>query len=43
VNRIFVDGPFHHKFGGLVFSVVGVVLLFLALVTLRKLEAPRQQ
>src|SRR5262249_52340269 len=27
VNRIFVDGPFHHKFGGLVFSVVGVALL----------------
>jgi exosortase len=39
VNRIFVDGPFHHKFGGLVFSVVGVTLLFLALVALRKLEA----
>ena len=38
VNRVFVDGAFHHRFGGLVFSAVGVVLLFAVLLGLQKVE-----
>jgi exosortase len=38
VNRIFVDGPLHHTYGGLVFSIVGITLFGLALAGLLKLE-----
>jgi exosortase len=45
VNRIFVDGPFHHRYGGLVFSVMGAVLFVLVLAGLqgveRRLSLPR--
>ncbi len=38
VDRVFVDGPFHHKFGGLVFSFVGVLLLVGVLAGLQRIE-----
>jgi exosortase len=38
VDRIYVDGPLHHKYGGLVFSVFGGILFVLALVGLQRLE-----
>jgi hypothetical protein len=38
VDRIFLDGPFHHQFGGVLFSVVGMVLFILVLGALQKLE-----
>lgn len=41
VNRIFVDGPFHHRYGGLVFSIAGVTLFVLVLVGLQKIERRR--
>jgi exosortase len=41
VDRIFVDGPIHHTYGGLLFSIVGVVLFVLVLVGLQRMERPR--
>jgi exosortase len=38
VDRIYIDGPLHHKYGGLVFSVLGAILFVLALVGLQHLE-----
>lgn len=38
VNRSFVDGPFHHQYGGLMFSVVGVALFVVLLGGLQKIE-----
>jgi exosortase len=38
VDRLFIDGPFHHRYSGLVFSVVGVVLFVLVLAGLQKIE-----
>jgi exosortase len=38
VDRIYIDGPLHHKYGGLVFSVLGAILFVLALVGLQRLE-----
>ena len=38
VDRIFLDGPFHHQLGGLLFSVIGIVLFVLVLGTLQKVE-----
>jgi exosortase len=38
VNRIYIDGPLHHKYGGLVFSVLGAILFVLALVGLQRVE-----
>jgi exosortase len=38
VDRAFVDGPFHHRYGGLVFTVVGVVLFVAALAGLQRIE-----
>jgi exosortase len=38
VDRVFVDGPFHHKYGGLVFSVLGAVLFVLVLAGLQRIE-----
>ena len=38
VDRIFLDGPLHHLYGGLVFTVLGVALLVLVLLGLQKLE-----
>jgi exosortase len=35
VNRSFVDGPFHHRYGGLAFSVLGVLLFGLLLTALQ--------
>ena len=42
VDRVFIDGPFHHRYGGLLFSVVGVVLLVLVLAGLQKIEMRRR-
>ena len=41
VDRAFVDGPFHHQYGGLLFSLLGVALFVLALATLQKVERRR--
>ncbi len=41
VDRDFIDGPFHHQYGGLLFSSVGVVLFVIALAGLQKLERRR--
>ena len=38
VDRAFIDGPFHHRYGGLVFSVPAVVLFVLILMGIQKLE-----
>jgi exosortase len=38
VNRIYIDGPLHHKYGGLVFSVFGAILFVLVLVALQRIE-----
>jgi exosortase len=38
VDRIYIDGPLHHRYGGLVFSVLGAVLFVLALAGLQYLE-----
>jgi exosortase len=38
VDRIYIDGPLHHKYGGLVFSVLGAILFVLVLVGLQFLE-----
>jgi exosortase len=38
VDRAFLDGPFHHQYGGLLFSVVAVVLFVLVLAGLQKIE-----
>jgi exosortase len=41
VDRAFVDGPFHHQYGGLLFSLLGVTFFALALAMLQRVE--RQQ
>jgi exosortase len=41
VDRVFIDGPFHHRYGGLLFTVVGVVLFVLVLAGLQKVERRR--
>ena len=41
VDRVFLDGPFHHRYGGLLFTVVGVVLFVLVLAGLQKIERRR--
>jgi exosortase len=41
VDRAFVDGPFHHQYGGLLFSLLGVALFVLALTILQKVERQR--
>jgi exosortase len=38
VDRVFVDGPFHHRYGGLLFTVVGVVLFVAVLAGLQIIE-----
>lgn len=38
VDRIYIDGPLHHKYGGLVFSVLGAILFVLVLAGLLYLE-----
>jgi exosortase len=38
VDRAFLDGPFHHQYGGLLFSVVAVALFVLLLAGLQKIE-----
>ena len=38
VNRIYIDGPLHHRYGGLVFSVFGAVVFVLVLAGLQRLE-----
>ena len=38
VNRDFVDGPFHHRYGGILFAGVGVCLFVLVLRGLQKME-----
>jgi len=38
VDRAFIDGPFHHRYGGVVFSVVAVALFVLILGGLQVLE-----
>lgn len=42
VDRGFIDGPFHHEYGGLIFSVLGVALLVALLARLQGLEKPTQ-
>jgi len=41
VDRIYVDGPFHHMYGGLLFSVVGMVIFVLVLAGLQRIERRR--
>jgi exosortase len=41
VDRIFIDGPFHHRYGGLLFTAVGVGLFVLVLAGLQKIERRR--
>jgi len=41
VNRIFLDGPFHHRYGGLIFGGLGAVLFFWVLFGLQKIERGR--
>ncbi len=38
VDRIYIDGPLHHRYGGLVFSVLGAILFVLALAGLQYIE-----
>ena len=38
VDRAFIDGPFHHRYGGVVFSAVGVVPFVLLLAGLQRVE-----
>jgi exosortase len=38
VDRIYIEGPLHHKYGGLIFSVLGAILFVLALAGLQRLE-----
>jgi exosortase len=38
VDRIFIDGPFHHTYGGLLFSVVGVAVFVPVLAGLQAIE-----
>jgi len=38
INRSFVDGPFHHRYGGLVFSMLGGFLFVLLLIALQRAE-----
>lgn len=39
VNRAFIDGPFHHKYSGLIFAPLDLVLFVPILLGLYKLEA----
>ncbi|MEI9976860.1 MAG: exosortase/archaeosortase family protein [Ignavibacteriota bacterium] len=41
VDRSFIDGPFHHRYGGAIFSTVAVVLFVLVLAGLQRLERGR--
>ena len=41
VDRGFLDGPFHHRYGGLLFTVVGAALFVLLLAGLQKIERRR--
>jgi exosortase len=41
VDRVFIDGPLHHRYGGLVFTVVGTALFVLVLAGLQKIEKRR--
>ena len=41
VDRGFLDGPFHHRYGGLLFSVVGVAVFVLVLTGLQNIERRR--
>ena len=38
VDRWFIDGPFHHKYGGIIFSPLDFVLFVPLLLGIRKLE-----
>jgi exosortase len=38
VDRIFINGPLHHRYGGLVFSTLGTVLFVMVLAGLQGLE-----
>ncbi len=38
VDRVYIDGPLHHRYGGLVFSVLGALLFVLVLAGLQYLE-----
>jgi exosortase len=38
VNRTFAEGPFHHQYGGLLFTVVGVTLFVVVLAALQMTE-----
>jgi len=42
VDRAFIDGPFHHRYGGAIFSVVGVVPFVLLLAGLQRVERWRR-
>ena len=42
VDRVFLDGPFHHQFGGLVFSLVGAALFALVLAIIQYIERRRK-
>ena len=41
VDRAFIDGPFHHRYGGVLFSLVAAALLVLVLAGLQRLEMRR--
>jgi exosortase len=38
VDRAFFDGPFHHRYGGAIFSLVAVALFVAALASLQRVE-----
>jgi exosortase len=38
VDRSFIDGPFHHQYGGIVFAPLDLLLFLPALIVLKKLE-----
>jgi exosortase len=38
VDRWFIDGPFHHRYGGIIFSAVAVAIFVLLLAGLQKIE-----
>jgi hypothetical protein len=38
VDRAFIDGPFHHVYGGVIFAPLDCVLFIPFLIGLRKLE-----
>ena len=40
VDRAFIDGPFHHRYGGVIFSAVAVALFVPLLAGLQKVERP---